>query len=162
MSSELSRVVLGIEQDLAVQGWDRPAALYALVATADLIAREPQLEFALADRDGVLTALEQDALPDQALEDFLPTIQWPAEVLGAALAVERWIVPDHIEDEVSLSAWAADHPGKQDVRIVVGVLRDGTKFCALRMRSHDSDEAVLSGPDLVPDLIDYLGATFSD
>lgn len=158
VSSELAKVVAHIEQDRHVHGWDRPPALYAIVSTADLIAREPQMELALAGRDGLLSAVEQEELPD-AFEKFLPTIQWPAEVLGVALAVERWILPDHIEPD-SLSAWAADHPGKEDVRIVVGVMRDGSKQCVMRLRSHSED--VMTGPDLVPGLTDLLAATLAD
>jgi hypothetical protein len=30
------------------------------------------------------------------------------------------------------------------------------------MRSHDHEQAVLSGPDLVPTLAEALGATFAD
>lgn len=142
MINDLVAVVRDIEGDWAKRGWDQAPTLYALVATADLLEREPQMELALAGREGVLTAIEQEPLPD-ALEKFLPTIEWPAEVLGAAIAIERWMAP-----------------GEQDVRMVAAVMRDGSKACALRMRSHESD--VMYGPDLVPGLTDLLAQTFSD
>ena len=150
--------VADIEADRAVRGWDQPPALYALVSTADLIEREPQMELALSSREALLTAIEQEQLPD-SLENFLPTIQWPVEVLGAAVVLERWIVPDHI-DEQSLEAWAADHPGKEEVRIVAAVMRDGSKACLIRLRSHPDD--VMAGPDLAPGLTDLLALTFAD
>jgi hypothetical protein len=45
------------------------------------------------------------------------------------------------------------------VRIVAAVTRSGTSYCALRMRAHDTDDAVLTGPDLVPGLVDLVRAT---
>lgn len=147
-----------IESDRGQRGWDQPPALYALVATADLVAREPQMELALSSRQAILTAIEQEQLPD-SLEKFLPTIEWPAEVLGAAVVLERWIVPDHI-DEDSLESWAADHPGKEEVRIVAAVMRDGSKACSIRLRSHGDE--VMTGPDLAPGLTELLALTFAD
>ena len=44
----------------------------------------------------------------------------------------------------------AAHADRRDVRLVVGVLRDGSAMCALRQRLHDDDAAVAVGPDLVP------------
>jgi hypothetical protein len=162
----LQTVVRELEQDASRHGWDRPARLYALVPTSDLLEREPQLSLALADRSEELTAIEQDPLPeDQSLDQFLGGIAWPPEVLGAALVVERIIVANEAgapEDEEMLAAWAADHPGKQDVRMVVAVLRDGSRFCALRLRNHDEDDAVIAAPDLVPALLDMLAITFAD
>lgn len=142
MSNDLAAVVRDIESDWAARGWDQAPTLYALVATADLLEREPHLELALAGREGVLTAIEQEPLPD-SLEKFLPTIEWPAEVLGAAIAIERWL-----------------DPGQGDVRMVAAVMRDGSKACALRVRSHEDD--VIFGPDLIPGLTDLLAQTFSD
>lgn len=162
----LQQVVLELERDASAYGWDRPPRLYALVPTSDLLEREPQLRLALADRSGELTAIEQEEVPvDQPLEAFLTGIAWPAEVVGAAVVIERLIVPqdaDAPEDQESLAAWAADHPGKQDVRMVAGVLRDGSRYCALRLRSHDDDQSVITGSDVVPALIDVLASTFAD
>jgi hypothetical protein len=44
--------------------------------------------------------------------------------------------------------------------MIVGVLRDGTRHSALRLRRHDTDDEVLAGPDLVPALAEALAATF--
>jgi hypothetical protein len=162
----LQQLIVELERDASASGWDRPPRLYALVPTADLLEREPQLRLALADRTGELTAIEQEEVPiDGPFEEFLGGIMWPTEVVGAAVVMERLIVPDETgapEDESSLAAWAADHPGKQEVRMVAGVLRDGSRFCALRLRSHDFDEAVITGPDVVPGLLDLLASTFAD
>ena len=44
--------------------------------------------------------------------------------------------------------------------MVVVVTRDGARMCALRLRSHDHDDQVLVGEELVPRLADALRATF--
>ena len=43
--------------------------------------------------------------------------------------------------------------------MVVGVLRGGESWCALRMRSHDEPTQVVQGSDLVPGLVAALKAT---
>lgn len=43
--------------------------------------------------------------------------------------------------------------------MVVGVLRGGESWCALRMRSHDEATQVVQGSDLVPGLVAALKAT---
>ena len=56
----------------------------------------------------------------------------------------------------------AAHPDRKDVRLVVAVLRDGTSICLLRQRDHDSDDAVATGKDIAPGLVEALKATFED
>jgi hypothetical protein len=78
--------------------------------------------------------------------------------------VERVVLPPEAEAEVpddasAAATYAADHPDRDDVRIVVGVLRTGQAHCVLRMRSHDDDNALIHGPDLVPGLVSALRET---
>ncbi|GAA4134166.1 PPA1309 family protein [Actinomadura keratinilytica] len=168
VSSLLEEVVLDLERHSAQEGWDAPPKLYALVRSSELRRAEPDL----ADRLGLapdvetLAALEQDRLPDRGtVEESLAAIAWPDAVEGCALVIERMVLPpeaeqDIPEDEAEAAAWAAEHPDREDVRMVVGVLRDGTRHSALRLRRHDNDDEVLVGPDLVPGLADALVATF--
>ena len=167
----LTAVVREIEEHVAGGGWDQPPRLFALVPTADLLAREPHLAELLGvpavvagARDEV-TPVEQEDLPEAAtLEELLAGIAWPRDVVGAAVAVERAVLPPEAEDglpadeDAALSVLAG-HPLREDVRLVVAVMRDGARSCALRARGHDSADAVLTGPDLVPGLADALGAT---
>jgi hypothetical protein len=198
MATILDRVTLDIERHAAASGWDQPPRLFALVETADLVRREPQLAAQLglgtAEAGGLggpegpggpggpggpvgpgglggpsgLSPVEQDELPDHAtIEEMLGGIAWPPEVLGTALTVERLMVPPEAErdmpqDEDAALQWLAEHPQRQEVRIVVAVLRDGSRSAALRMRAHDDETSVLSGPDLVPGLADALAATLHD
>lgn len=178
-TNQLSRTLIEIERHVAADGWDQPVRLYALVDTADLVQREP----VLAERLGIdaddepghpLTPIEQEQIAaDQPLEDFLAGIAWPETVRGCALVVERLMLPPAAEaeldaldsaeeDPAELLRRVASHPQRQDVRIAVGVLRDGTRESALRMRGHDSDQSVLSGADLVVNLAEALHATFEE
>lgn len=64
--------------------------------------------------------------------------------------------------EAQLTKWVAEHPERQEVRMTVAVLRDGSRDSALRLREKDSPTEVLTGPDLVPGLAEALTATFED
>jgi hypothetical protein len=167
----LPALVREVESHVAAGGWDQPARLFALVGTAELLALEPQLAAVLgrAPQDGTdpagLTPVEQEELPGYAsLEELLAGIAWPGEVRGAALAVERVVLPpaaeaDLPEDEVAALAVLREHPESRDVRLVVAVLRDGAAACVLRARGHDADDDLVAGPDLVPGLTAALAAT---
>jgi hypothetical protein len=171
MSTRLTRVAVDIERHVAAGGWDQPPHLYALVETAELLRREPQLATEVGAGPalpGDLTPIDQGDLPaHDTLEQLLAGITWAPEVLGTAIAVERLMLPPGREeqmpsDDAAALQWVAEHPDRQEVRLVVAVLRDGTRSAALRMRAHDDEAAVLSGPDLVPGLADALGATLGD
>jgi hypothetical protein len=172
MGARLTQAVIEIEQHVAAGGWDQPARLYALVETARLVEEEPQLAEQIdpvaATTPGHLTPVEQEELPAyQTVEELLAGIAWPPEVSGAALVIERVMLPPDVEeampeDEGEAVQWAATHPQRQEVRLVAGVARDGSRDCAVRFRSQDRDDAVLSGPELVPGLPDALAATLVD
>ncbi len=48
------------------------------------------------------------------------------------------------------------------MRIVAAATRTGAAYCALRLRAHDADDAVLTGPELVPGLVELVRATLDD
>jgi len=159
----LPTAVLEIERHAAEAGWDQPARLFALVETARLVEREPHLADSLGD--AVLTPIEQEGLSvGSALEDQLTGISWPDSVHGCAAMVERVVLPPDAESELldepgGAATFASEHPDRQEVRIVAAATRTGASYCALRMRAHDADDAVLTGPDLVPGLVDLVRAT---
>ncbi|WP_420167162.1 hypothetical protein [Kribbella flavida] len=64
------------------------------------------------------------------------------------------------ESDAELARMAASDPRRHEVRMVAAVLRDGDRFGAVRLRSHDEDAAVLTGTDLVPTLCEVLSLTF--
>ncbi len=169
-TQQLTQAVIEIERHAAGRGWDQPPRLYALAPTRDLVQREPalaeQLGVSADDAPDTLTPIEQQ-LPDKPLEDLLATITWPETVLGCALVVERIVLPPTAEaampDDVDDAAeWAQNHPGRTDVRIVVGVLRDGSQTSVLRVKGHDDDADLIHNPEFSPDLGAALTETFAD
>jgi len=162
----LATAVLEIERHAAQGGWDQPARLFALVDTARLAEREPQLADTLGDAP--LTPIEQEGVAQGSpLEEQLAGISWPGSVDGCAAVVERVVLPPEVEAELpaepeQAAAYAAEHPDRQEVRIVAAATRNGASYCALRMRAHDADESVLGGPDLVPGLLELVRATLEE
>lgn len=169
----LRAAVTDVERHAAQQGWDGPIGVFALVGTQRALQRSPDLagqlpaeavDAARADPDH-LTSIEQDGLPDATvLEDLLAQLAWPPEVDGAAVVVERVVVPPDAEaalpdDPDAQLQQLMQHPARQDVRIAVGVLRSGESWCALRTKAHDSDDAVGGSVDAVPGLVAALAAT---
>lgn len=173
-ANPLTRAVLEIDEYASGLGWDQPARLFALVDTARLRSQEPSLAAQLGLQDEPettgLTPIEQDEIPaGKPLDEFLGTIAWPDAVAGCALTVERLMLPPSAEaavpdglSEKKLTQWVAQHPDRQEVRMTVAVLRDGTRDSALRLREKDSPTEVLTGGDLVPGLSEALSATFED
>ncbi|MFE1170723.1 PPA1309 family protein [Nocardiopsis sp. NPDC058789] len=162
--SNIREAVMDLERHAAEQGWDRPLGLYALVPTSELLAAEPALASMLgiaspADPDE-LTPVEQEALsPDVPLEEALGRILWPEGVAGCALVMERLVVKGSDETLAAGEDPSASGKETEEIRMVAGVLRDGSRHCAMRMRSHDSESEVLNGPDLIPALTSALALT---
>ena len=138
----LAHVVLDIEKAASLVGWDHAPSLYALVRTATLLD-QPDLPEELKDAlrqewDGTdthLSAIIQEDFQGEDLEDMLAHLAWPPSVVGAALSLERVIVPPEVE------AQAPEDPDE-----------------AL---AFDSDDKVGQGSQLVPGLTDALLASLS-
>ncbi|QPK82296.1 hypothetical protein G7Y41_06710 [Schaalia sp. ZJ405] len=164
----LANVVVDIERTAARVGWDHAPSLYALVPTSELL-NQPGLPPDIAQQitaswDGSathLSAIIQEDLGEDDLEEVLGHLAWPQQVAGAALTVERLVVPPEVEDaapedpEEALK-FISTHPSRTDVRLAVGVLRTGESWCALRTRAFDSDDKVGQGSALVPNLVQAL------
>ncbi|MET1062609.1 MAG: PPA1309 family protein [Aeromicrobium sp.] len=162
--SPLRQAALEVEAHVGAQGWDQAPRLFALVPTADLLARQPELADQLSADPDSITPVEQELSGDRELEDLLTEIEWPEAVMGCAAVVERIMLPPEAEDALpedpdELLAAAAAHPDRREVRLVAAVTRDGATHSAVRAR--DSDAALLEGPDLVPGLIEHLRSTLT-
>jgi hypothetical protein len=167
----LATAVQEIDQHLAAAGWDQPTRIYALVQTTELLDNEPALAVTLglpADAaPDALTPVEQEELPtDAPLDEWLAGISWPPEVIGCVLAQEVLALPPSVEADLPPSTdavqWANTHPLRREVRMVVGVLRNGSRQCSLRVRGTNADDDVVTGPDLVPLLAEALADTLTD
>jgi len=165
----LRDAVREIEAHAATSGWDQPARLYALVPTADLLVREPALAAVMgldaSSAGDTLTPVEQDEVPAETpLESVLEEIMWPAEVVGCAAVVERLVLPPTADEQLphdpaEAERFAAEHPEREEVRIVAAATRAGSTYCALRLRAHDDALSVVESPDLVPALLQLLQST---
>jgi len=172
VSFNIREAVLDLERHASQQGWDQPIRMYALVPTADLVQREPHLAEMLGisgdPAPDELTPVEQEPLPaDVPLEETLGRIMWPEAVAGCALVMERLVVrgTDETLDpprDGDTAAWAEQQPGCEEIRMVAGVLRDGSRYSALRLRNYDSEDQVLKGEDLIPGLTSALALTFEE
>ena len=172
----VARAVTETETHVAAHGWDQPVRVFALVRTAAALEQDPALA-GLLDAATVeeartapelLMVVEQEGLPPATdLEHLLAQLAWPDSVHGAAISVERLVLPPAAQKEAEAIADAAERlaflqerPDREDIRMVVGVLRSGQSWCALRSRSHDDDASVYQGERLVPGLVEALAATF--
>ncbi len=160
--------VVEVEAQASDSGWDQPSRLFALVRTTELAAAEPELaaELGIHDNSAALfTPVEQDLEHhNEPVEELLAGITWPEEVDGALVVIERVVLPPEAEEQVpdepaAASAFAVTHARREDVRIAAGVLRSGESHCVLRLRSHDSDDALMHGGEVVPRLVQALRET---
>lgn len=133
---------------------------------------------------GALTAIEQedfrtataaepvehgtDEVPEQLTEHDLPAvlgrIAWPDTVTGCALSMERTFLPAGHEAELptdpeEAARVVAQHPQRQELRLVVGVLRDGTRHAVARLVSQPDE--LLGGADLAPGVAEVLATTLA-
>ena len=172
-TTDLAAAVREVEHHVAAAGWDAPVRVFALVRTQAALATEPGLADQLADEvlaaaqaaPWHLTSIEQEGLPSAPdLESLLAELSWPDAVDGVAVTVERVVLPPEAEAQMpqgkaAALAYLLAHPERQDVRLAVGVLRDGPSWCAVRTRANDADDQVGQGPDLVPGLVAALRST---
>ncbi len=169
----LAAAIREIERHVAISGWDQPPRLFALADTARLLAEEPQLAEQLGGASaGTITSIEQEELPQTPLEELLAGLGWSDQVSGCALVLELVAVPGadgETAPEDDQAGWASAHPDRQDMRLAVAVLRDGSRASVLRVRAEGDTGnpdplAELQGDtiedtDLATDLADALFAT---
>lgn len=160
----LVAALVEIEHHVGQQGWDQPARLFALVRTDELVAAEPALaEHLVVTAPDALSSIEQEEFREgDDLQTTLERIQWSAAVTGCALSVERSFLPsgdeaDLPDDPDEAARAVANHPHRQDLRVVVGVLRDGRSHGVGRYRERPDD--LFGGPDLAPGIARILAGT---
>ncbi|MDO5025523.1 MAG: PPA1309 family protein [Trueperella sp.] len=172
--NQLAKATIEIERHVARGGWDGPLRLFALVYAQEALQQHPELAAELpADVASAeisdpqtLFSVEQEDLPQiDTVGELITQIVWPEEVSGAAVSVERIVLPPSVEvelpeDESEALEFLRNHPERRDVRIVAAALRTGETWCVIRMKDYDDDAQVLSGADLVPGLLEGLQLTF--
>jgi hypothetical protein len=163
VSDVLVAALIEVERHVDRHGWDQPARLFALVPTAELIVAEPTLaEQLTGPTDGFSSIEQEDFRPGEDLAETLAGIAWPPTVSGCVLALERAFLPADAEGELPADPEAAaravaTHARRLDLRVVVGVTRDGESHGLARVRGEDGE--LLGGADLVPALAAALAHT---
>jgi len=170
----VTTAVLELESHVHADGWDQPVRLFAIALMSELLEREPALAAAMElDAENStgheLIPVEQEwSEGDEAIDEALAQIAWPPQVLGTAIVIERFILPPEAEVDLAGETEAGaiieavtTHPGRREVRLAALVMRDGRRMCALRLKENDSDDAVLTGKDLLPGLTDALTTTLA-
>jgi hypothetical protein len=173
-SRSLPQVIREVEDFAATSGWDQPPQLFALVATSELLAKQPELGDQV-DVDSALTPVAQEPLPSSDLAEALAGIVWPPTVSGCALVQEIVVLPPGAEadldaagpdlgsDTARMRRIAMTHPSRREARLVAGVLRDGSAACVLRVRgAEDGTDEIVEHPELAPNLVDALRETLRD
>jgi len=170
LSHALPAAAREVEEFVAAAGWDQQPQLFALVATATLLASQPELADHL-DAQTPLTPVAQDALPTGELDAALAGIEWPDSVAGCALVQEIVVLPPTAEaglgelpkDPAQARQVVAGHPQRREGRLVAAVLRNGVGACVLRLRAHADDDQgqddMVENPQLAPHLLRALLAT---
>lgn len=162
----LTAALMEVERHIGRVGWDQPARLFALVRTADLIRTEPHLAQALnaeARPDDAFSSIEQDTWTGgEDVAQALGHIMWPDTVEGCVLAVERAFLPADAEADIppdpqEAERYVAEHPRREDIRVVAGVLRTGEQQSVARLRT--SPDELLAGPELAPGISQMLHTT---
>lgn len=110
-----------------------------------------------------MSSIEQDDF--RAGDDLLATlvaIQWSPAVAGCAVVLETSFLPPGLEadlpdDPVEAAAVVAAHPLREDMRVVAGVLRDGSVYGLARLRSNPDE--LLGGAALAPKMTKLLRGT---
>lgn len=167
LSAALPAAAREIEEFVGNAGWDQPAQVFALVPTSELLAAEPELADQL-DQSAPLTPVAQEALPNEDLGEALAQIAWPEQVAGCAVAQEIVVLPPEAEAELPTDAEqarqaAAQHPQRQEARLVAAVLRSGGQTCLLRLRDPEQTGGeLIQDPSLAPNLTKALLVTFAD
>lgn len=143
-NAALNKAMLEAVDFIHAEGWDADPTLFALVGVEKL---------GLPEEEGPLALVVQDNIPG-AIEDFLPTVAWPAEVEGVVLA-----------QEIMFSdAGAPARPA----RLYSGVLRDGSELTLLQIRPTEEELAepfaedkidLRGGPGVAPEVIQALRYT---
>jgi hypothetical protein len=166
----LVAALLELDRYVGREGWDQPPRLFALVLTDVLAEAEPALSRELGLRTTeagglphALTAIEQDEFRSSGdLTQDLAGVEWPETVHGCALTTVRTFLPVAFEADLpseptAAAAAVAEHPERQEIRVVVGVDRAGNRHGVGRLASRP--EELLGAPDLVPGLASALAHT---
>lgn len=164
----LNAALLEAVDFVQAEGWDRPATLFGLVPHS-LVADALGSDF--DDASHPLALVVQEDVPDhirpgsEELGEFIATVRWPEQVVGAILAQEITFVN------------SADGAGAEPraARLFSGVLNEdgsGAERSLIQLRPSEEELSadafaqdkveLLGGDDIAPGVIATLRATFEE
>lgn len=135
--------------------WGSHDLLFALVPTAELRLQAPDL-VGEGDDAPLSPVLQEVDDPSVDTATLLAGIGWPDAVVGTALLTEITVVaPDGGDDD-----------GRR-ARLIGGALRTGARLALLDVQPDESDDPdspnhLRTHPELAPELLDALAATFDE
>lgn len=132
--------------------WDSPDLLFALVPTAELMRQAPDL-VSEGDDSPLSPVLQELDDPTADTATVLAGIGWPEAVAGTALVTEITVVSPDGDDGAGRRA-----------RLIGGALRTGQRLALLALEAVDADDPnhLRTHPELAPELLDALAATFDE
>lgn len=144
----LHDVIRELDEHIANSGWDQPVQLFAIVS-GDSVSEE-QLAASDTDESPQLLFEPQGIdFSDGSIIDVLRTLGWDDAVQGLAIAAERII---SVENQDVSDLEHDSYSTTQEIRVLAIALRTGETMNAIRYRSHDEPDDLLTGENLVPEL----------
>ncbi|MBP3088763.1 hypothetical protein EML15_06310 [Corynebacterium sp. sy017] len=150
----LNKSMLEAVDFIHAEGWDQPPTLFALVPASLLDDAMPEV-FAEEDEHTPLALVVQDMLPEhilpgsEELGEFLASIVWPDQVVGAVLAQEIMFYDSSASDSsTSITDAALDIsavPQARPARLFSGVLGTYAQLTLLQLRPSE-EELAAKGP----------------
>jgi len=147
-ASHLHDVIRELDDHIANSGWDQPTALFAIVS-GDPDSPEQTDAASVQSNKQLLFEPQGIDFSDQAIIDVLRTLGWDEAVSGLAIAAERII---SVENEDAKDLEQDAYSTTQEIRVLAIVMRTGETMNAIRYRSHDEPDDLLTGENLVPEL----------
>lgn len=137
------------------QPWGSPDLLFALVPTQILAAQAPDV-VDHGDNSPLSPVLQEPEDPTVDTATLIASLAWPEAVAGCALVTEITVVPPD-----------GDQNQSRQARLIGGALRTGSRLALLDVQPHPDDDPdaanhLRTSPDLAPELLEALAATFDD
>lgn len=144
----LHDVIRELDEHIANSGWDQPVQLFAIVS-GDSVSEEQLVASDTDESPQLLFEPQGIDFSDGSIIDVLRTLGWDDAVQGLAIAAERII---SVENQDVSDLEHDSYSTTQEIRVLAIALRTGETMNAIRYRSHDEPDDLLTGENLVPEL----------
>jgi len=146
--ADLEIVIRELDAHISDAGWDQPVQLFAILSESPELAMDSEY-LKNASQEQLFFEPQGIDFSDNSVIDVLRTLGWNEAVIGLAIAAERII---SVEDKDASDYETQSYSATQEIRVMSIAMRDGRTLNAIRYRSHDNPEDLLTGAELVPEL----------